>query len=263
MKTSLEKWASGDVYEHFMGRWSEQVASLFLNRLEATANTTWLDVGCGTGALARVIAADVQPDEIIGVDLSFDFVQYAMQKSHAQFVNASALALPLANERFDFVVSGLALNFIPTPEQALSEFMRTVKPGGIVAAYVWDYAGKMEFLRYLWDAALELNPNSKIVHEGYRFPICHPEPLQKLWQNAGLQNISVQSLDAVTTFKDFDSYWQAFTVGNFPAPQYASSLDDESRAELRKRLLETVPTEADGSIKLIARAWAVSGEKSH
>jgi SAM-dependent methyltransferase len=263
MNASFESWASGDVYEHYMGRWSEQVASLFLESLHAKVNLSWLDVGCGTGALARVISSTAEPGRIVGVDLSLDFVHYASQKSlKARFVNASAISLPLCNEEFDCVVSGLALNFVPQPEEALSEFIRVVKPGGMVAAYVWDYAGQMEFLRYFWDVAVELNPDAKALHEGYRFPICQPQPLKELWQGAGLINVALHPLDAVTCFDNFDSYWQAFTLGKFPAPQYLSSLNEKSRADLRKRLQAAIPNQEDGSIQLIARAWGVFGEKS-
>lgn len=263
MSTSLEKWASGDAYEHFMGRWSKDVAALFLNGLESAENTSWLDVGCGTGALSGVIASTVQPNLLAGLDLSFDFVQYAKHRTHSvNFINGSAVALPVCNDSFDFVVSGLALNFVPQPQQALREFVRVVKPGGIVSAYVWDYAGKMEFLRYFWDAAVTLNPHALGFHEGHRFPICHPDPLERLWKQAGLTNISIRPLDAITVFENFESYWLPFTFGNFPAPLYALSLDDRNRADLRDRLQAALPIEDDGSIHLIARAWAVSGLKS-
>jgi SAM-dependent methyltransferase len=263
MTTPSEKWASGDAYEQFMGRWSESVAARFLDGLQPVAKSSWLDIGCGTGALTRVIASRVQSNKLIGADLSLNFVQYASQQNlNARFVNASAIELPFCHNIFDFVVSGLALNFVPQPEQALNEFVRIVKPGGIVAAYVWDYADKMEFLRYFWDAALALNPDAKRSHEGYRFPICHPDALQALWRNAGLIRVSSQPLDVETVFENFDSYWQSFMIGNFPAPQYALALDDKSRAELQNCLRTSLPTEADGSIHLIARAWSVHGEKS-
>ncbi|MCC6617371.1 MAG: class I SAM-dependent methyltransferase [Anaerolineae bacterium] len=259
---SSEKWASGDAYEHFMGRWSAEVASLFLDRLQPAAQSIWLDIGCGTGALTRVIASRVQSGLLVGVDSSFDFVRYAIQRNQgATFITASGAALPAADDRFDFVASGLALNFMPQPEQTLKEWVRVVKPGAIVAAYVWDYAGKMEFLRYFWDAAVALNSDAKPHHEGNRFPICQPDPLRQLWQGAGLQQVSLHPLDAVTRFESFESYWQPFTFGNFPAPQYALSLDDEHRKQLHDRLQSDIPTEKDGSIRLIARAWAVIGQK--
>ncbi|MCA9910603.1 MAG: class I SAM-dependent methyltransferase [Anaerolineae bacterium] len=262
MNMPSENWASGDAYEQFMGRWSADVAALFLDHLQPAADSAWLDVGCGTGALTRMIAARVQPRRLVGVDSSLDFARYARQRNQgATFITASATALPAADDTFDFVVSGLALNFFPQPEQALREGVRVAKPGGIVAAYVWDYAGKMEFLRYFWDAALALDAGAKPLHEGHRFPICQPDPLQQLWQSAGLQHVSLHPLDAVTRFDSFEGYWQPFTFGNFPAPQYALSLDAARRQQLHDHLRASIPTERDGSIQLIARAWAVLGQK--
>lgn len=259
MNTS-EHWAAGEVYEHFMGRWSGEVASRFLAWLPPGENHRWLDIGCGTGALTKQILLMSRPQMITGIDPSHDFIRYARQQiTRAHFLVADAGGLALQDKIVDTVVSGLALNFMPHPERALLEMRRVVKPGGIVAAYVWDYAGKMEFLRYFWDAAVELDPHAAALHEGRRFPICQPEPLQRLWEGAGFQNIAVDPLDIPTPFDSFESYWQPFTRGSFPAPKYALSLNETQRNNLREHLRAAVPTASDGTINLIARAWAVRG----
>jgi SAM-dependent methyltransferase len=255
-----EHWAAGDAYEQFMGRWSWNVAARFLEWLTPAPGQRWLDVGCGTGALTRAVAAFTQPQGIVGLDPSRAFVRYANQHpTEASFLVAEGGALAFGSGVFDAVISGLALNFMPQPEQAMSDMHRVVKPGGVVAAYVWDYAGKMEFLRYFWDAAVELDANAAALHEGQRFPICQPGPLRQLWQAAGFNHVSVEALDIPTQFDDFESYWQPFTLGNFPAPHYALSLDEMQYNELRNRLQTVIPAEDDGSIHLIARVWAVRG----
>lgn len=260
MDNLQEHWASGDVYDQFMGRWSWEVAIQFLNWLQIRPDQHWLDVGCGTGALARAIAMYAKPQVVIGFDPSVDFVRYARQQlNKGSFFVTDGRALAVLNETFDVIVSGLALNFMPQPEQALREMHRVIKPGGVVAAYVWDYAGKMEFLRYFWDAAVELDAGAVAMHEGNRFPICQPEPLQRLWQRAGFHNVSVVALEIPTIFDSFESYWQPFTLGNFPAPAYASSLDEIRRSNLRSHLHSTMPIAVDGTIQLIARVWAVRG----
>lgn len=260
--TPREHWVTGDAYEHFMGRWSAEVATLFLKWLDQSPEQSWLDVGCGTGALTREIVRRAAPQMVVGLDRSGDFARFAHQHTpSATFFVSDGSALALANSSFDVIVSGLALNFIPQPAQAIAELYRVAKSSGTVAAYVWDYAGKMEFLRYFWDAAVELDANAAPHHEGNRFPICQPEPLRQLWQSAGFQNITVDALDIPTIFTDFEAYWQPFTVGNFPAPQYLSSLDITQRASLREHLSKTVPTQANGSIHLIARVWAVRGSR--
>ncbi|MBZ0281427.1 MAG: class I SAM-dependent methyltransferase [Anaerolineae bacterium] len=243
-----------------MGRWSGEVASRFLAWMPQGENRRWLDIGCGTGALTRRIISTAQPQMMVGIDPSLDFVGYARQQtSGAHFLVADAGGLALQDKIVDTVVSGLALNFMPHPERALLEMRRVVKPGGVVAAYVWDYAGKMEFLRYFWDAAVELDPHAAALHEGHRFPICQPELLRRLWEGTGFQNIAVDALDIPTPFDSFESYWQPFTRGSFPAPKYALSLNEMQRNNLREHLRAAVPTASDGTINLIARAWAVRG----
>jgi SAM-dependent methyltransferase len=261
MTTPPEKWASDDVYEHFMGRWSREVAPLFLRWLQPDLDSAWLDVGCGTGALTSAISLHGQVKRVVGIDPSFDFLLYAGHRNQtAKFASASALALPFADGLFDFVVSGLVLNFVPDPALALSEFVRIAKPnGGVVAAYVWDYAGKMEFLRYFWDVASALDSSAKLLHQGNRFPLCDPQLLTRLWQDSGLCDVSVYPLDVLTVFDDFDQYWQPFTSGDFPAPRYALSVSPEQREALRERLRQTIPVADDGSVRLVARAWAIRG----
>ena len=257
-----EKWATGDAYEYFMGRWSKEVASLFLDWLNFSPNQTWLDLGCGTGALTRAITTTTQPKSVIGIDRSENFIQYAQLKNgDVNFLVADGSKLPFPDHSFDNVVSGLALNFIPQPLQAVKDMYRITKSGGVVATYLWDYTGKMEFLRYFWDAVTELDKSAMPLHEGNRFPICQPEPLRQLWSQAGFKQITVEAIDIPTPFDNFDSYWKPFTLGNFPAPNYVSTLNESQRNRLYEHLKQTVPTKADGSIQLIARVWAICGYK--
>jgi len=95
------------------------------------------------------------------------------------------------------------------------------------------------------------------MDEGVRFPMCRPEPLEKLFAGAGLQGVEVKPIDIPTSFANFDDYWQPFLGGQGPAPAYAMSLDEAARARLRDRIRERIPTIANGAISLTARAWAV------
>jgi len=260
MDKKKENWAAGDIYEQFMGRWSRVVAVEFLKWLDILPGQMWLDVGCGTGALTQAIKDQQEPDKVIGLDFSLDFVQHASRgNARSYFVNADGSVLPFADRLFDAIVGGLALNFIPQPEKAVTEMRRIVKPDGVVSAYVWDYADKMEFLRYFWDATLELDSGAITFHEGKRFPICQPDVLHNVWQKAGLQNILVEAIDVPTIFDNFEAYWQPFTVGNFPAPKYVSGLNEKQQITLHNHLKSIIPTEEDGSIHLIARVWAIRG----
>ena len=257
-------WASGNAYEPYVGRWSRLVAREFVGWLAVPEGREWLDVGCGTGALTATILEMAAPEGVTGIDPSEGFVGFARDRvwdARARFEVGDARELPYEAGRFDCAVSGLVLNFVPGPEQAVGEMARVTKSGGTVAAYVWDYAGKMELMRHFWDAAVDLNPAALELDEGRRFPICKPGPLQTLWQGAGLGEVEVREIDAPTHFRDFDDYWSPFLGGQGPAPGYAMSLSEEGRAELRELIRARLPVEADGSIRLIARAWAVRGKK--
>jgi hypothetical protein len=131
----------------------------------------------------------------------------------------------------------------------------------MVAAYVWDYAGRMDLMRYFWDAAIALNPAAAELDEGVRFPICQPHRLEQLWRGAGLDQVSSRPIDVPTVFRSFEDYWQPFLGGQAPAPGYCMSLDEPRRVELREFLRRRLPAAADGSIRLIARAWAVQGHR--
>ncbi len=163
---------------------------------------------------------------------------------------------------FDVAVSGLVLNFLPTPEAATTEAVRVVRPGGLVAAYVWDYADGMALLHHFWDAALSLDPTATTHDERHRFPLCHPDALHRLWSRAGLTDVTVTPIDITTRFHDFDDLWSPFLSGQGPAPGYVAALPPDARERVRRALRERVPTEPGGAIGLGARAWAVRGRKA-
>lgn len=257
-----DTWASGDAYEPYVGRWSRLVARQFLDWLALPPDGQWLDVGCGTGALSATILNHAAPSLVKGIDRSAEFSAFAqahIRDARAQFDVGDAQALPVEGGRYDAVVSGLMLNFVPQPEQAAAEMARAAKPGGVVAAYVWDYAGKMQLMRHFWNAAAALDPAAYALDEGRRFPLCQPAALANLFQNAGLTQVETCAMDIATDFRDFDDYWSPFLGGQGPAPTYAKSLSEERRTALAERIRAGLPFALDGSIPLVARAWAVRG----
>ena len=255
-----DAWANGEAYERYVGRWSRLVARDFVQRLAIPARRDWLDVGCGTGTLVRTILELAAPGRIKGIDKSDGFIGLARQTIRDDRVSldvGDAQALPEELARYDAVVSGLMLNFLPKPELAAAEMMRVAKPGAVVAAYVWDYAGKMDIMRHFWEAAVALDPGAASFQEGSRFALCQPEPLAELFNAAGFEDVVVRAVDIDTVFQDFEDFWSPFLGGQGPAPAYAMSLSQERRVMLRERIRAELPVAADGSIPLMARAWAV------
>ncbi|HEY0673475.1 MAG TPA: class I SAM-dependent methyltransferase [Longimicrobiales bacterium] len=259
-----DAWNEAEAYERYIGRWSRPIARDFVAWLGVPAGARWLDVGCGTGALGQTILQQAQPAELTGIDRSPDYVAYAarhLQDARARFEAGDATALPVCDHAFDAVVSGLMLNFVPQPEQAVGEYARSARPGGIVAAYVWDYADGMQMLRHFWDVARAIDEAGAQLDEGVRFPTCHPDVLASLFRQADLNDVVTTAIEAPTVFRDFDDYWLPFLGGQGPAPGYLRSLSSERREQLRETLRARLAPQTDGAIPLRARAWAVKAVK--
>ena len=258
-------WGNTEAYEAYMGRWSRPAAEAFLRWLAPLRGQRWLDVGCGTGALTQAILAAADPHEVLGVDPSADFNGTASTQitdSRVRFEIGDARMLLLPSDAYDAVVAGLALNFVPELAKAVAEMVRATRPGGTVAAYVWEYAGEMQLVRSFWQAAIALDPVAAAHDQGRQFPICQPEPLTRLFRVADLRTIDVHAIDIPTRFRDFDDYWLPHLLGGSGVAQrYVATLGETQRTALRDQLEATLPIAADGSIPLSARAWAVRGTK--
>jgi SAM-dependent methyltransferase len=256
-----DTWERGDPYERYVGRWSRRVAPLFLSWLSIPTGRRWVDVGCGTGALCAAIVDHGSPSSVVGIEPSAGFLATARARVAGRAVvhPGSATAIPLGDASVDVVVSGLVLNFVPDQRAALAEMARVTASGGTLAAYVWDYAEKMELMRRFWDAAVELNPEAAELDERHRFPGCRPDALVAIFSGGGLREVQVTAIDVATPFANFEDYWQPFLGGQGPAPTYAMALDAAARGRLRDRLRERLPVAGDGSIALTARAWAIRG----
>jgi SAM-dependent methyltransferase len=257
-----DSWSSGTAYERFMGRWSILVAQKFLSWLAIAPARMWLDVGCGTGSLTRLILESYQPKEIIAIDSSGEFISHAQRSitdSSVHFRVGLAQSLELDSDSIDVVVSGLVLNFVPRPKDAILEMLRVTRAGGKIGIFLWDYAVGMQFLRYFWDAAVELDDTAREHDEGIRFPICQEGQLESLVKEAGLRQVEATAIEIKTVFQNFDDYWQPFLGKVGAAPNYVASMNPEDIEKLEDKLRKSLPIAEDGSISLIARAWAVKG----
>jgi SAM-dependent methyltransferase len=254
-----DRWERGDPYERYIGRWSRAVAPRFLDWLQLPAGGRWVDVGCGTGALANAILEHGAPAAVTGVEPSPGFLATARRRlgARATVVEGNATSLSLPDGAADVVVSALVLNFLPDPAAGVREMSRVACAGATIAAYVWDYAEGMQLIRFFWDAAVELDPRARPSDEAVRFPLCRPDALERLFTDAGLRDVATAAIEIATPFADFDDVWEPFLGGQGPAPAYLMALAEADRVRVRERLRARLPVRADGSIALGARAWAV------
>jgi len=253
---------SADAYEQYVGRWSRLAARDFLEWLRPPLGLRWLDVGSGTGAFTTTLLTMAEPARVDGVDPSPQFVEHASSTvvdPRACFSVGNAMELPFEDSTFGAAAAALVLNFVPDPFVGVKEMRRVVRAGGLVAAYVWDYAGQMRMMRVFWDAAVELDPSAASLDEGSRFVVCKPDALASCFSTADLKDVSVTAIDVNMRFQDFDDYWMPFLGGQAPAPAYVTSLPAEDRRRLRDLIRGRLPIASDGSIQIVSRAWAVRG----
>jgi SAM-dependent methyltransferase len=247
-------------YERFMGRWSARLAPLFLDEVGIPDPRRVLDVGSGTGNLTRAVAERWSGCEVVGVDPSVAFVEAARQRAvgrggRVRFEVGRADALPLEDASVDAAVALLVLTFVPDADRAVAEMRRVTRPGGVLAAAVWDYGRRMSMLRMLWDAAARLDPTVVGQDEG-TMPLGRPGGLIDLFQRAGLEDVDGGRVAVTTGFSDFDDYWEPFLHGQGPAGAYVAGLSDADRAALRAELAAAV---GEGPFELSATAWWVRG----
>jgi trans-aconitate methyltransferase len=260
-RTAPEAWDSGHAYEQYVGRWSRKVASEFLGWLTPRPGLAWADVGCGTGALTSTILTTCEPSSVSALDSSASFVAQARQRiddTRVRFDTGDANHLPWPSDTLDATVSGLVLNFVADHEAMVREMARVTRPGGLVAAYVWDYAGGMQMMRHFWDAAVAMSPHDAKLDQAERFPLCQPGPLKALFERLALEDVAVRAIEIPTVFQSFDDYWTPFLGRTGAAPTYLASVPGDVRDRIRRHLASRLAP-SDGPIALTAQAWAVRG----
>jgi SAM-dependent methyltransferase len=257
-------FAQNHAYEPFMGRWSRRLAPLFVEFAGVQDGESVLDIGSGTGALATAIVEARPKANVTAVDPAQDYVSAARQRAPRRgirFVVGDARALDFSDGTFDRAVSLLALNFVPDPAQALAEQIRVTRPGGLVAAAVWDYGDGMQMLRAFWDEAVAADPAAEPRDERH-LPLCRHSQLSALWLSQGMLAVGERPLTIEQPFTSFEDYWNPFLGGQGPAGAYVASLSPAARTVLSDRLRGRLASQLGngaGPFVLTARAWAVKG----
>jgi len=257
-------FAGGVAYERFMGRWSRRLAPLLVTFAGVAGKDSVLDAGCGTGALSFAIGDMVPSARLTGVDPSAAYVRDAQARAPAdrmRFLVGDARALEFRDASFDKTLSLVVMNFVPDPARAVGEMTRVTRPGGVVAAAVWDYGHGMEMLRVFWDEAVALDGASATASSDERnMPLCRQGELAALWRSGGLEHVEEQALEIEMPFASFDDYWLPFLGGQGPAGAHVAGLTDAARSALEARLrARLLAGQQDRAFTLRGRAWAVRG----
>jgi SAM-dependent methyltransferase len=243
-----------DAYDRYMGHWSSQLAPLLADLAMIRAGQRALDVGCGPGALTGVLTTRLGAGAVSAVDPSESFVAAARARYPGVNVRrASAEQLPFENDGFDAALAGLVVHFMSDPVVGLSEMARVTRPGGTIAASVWDFAGGRGPLGPFWYVARELDPAAE---DESRLAGTRQGHLAELLLAAGLRDVDETSIAADREYAGFDDWWQPFTRGVGPGGAYVAGLHAEQRAKLRDRCRSRLP---DGPFVLTAHAWAARG----
>ncbi len=258
MSDNAKLFGDGEAYERRIGRWSRIVGEAFLEWLAVPNGSRWLDVGCGNGAFTEVLIERCTPAAVSAVDPSEGQLSYARMRpaaKQAEFRIGDAQALQYPDRSFDAATMALVISFVPDPLKAVTEMRRVVRPGGWVAAYMWDLPGGGVPIEPMYRAVRSLGITVSVPG----VEVSRLDSMRKLWEQAGLQSIDTRVIRIPVTYSDFDDFWQSFSVPEGPIGVAIRKMSPSEIEQLKTRLHEYLPVGRDGHIAYEAFANAVSG----
>ena len=255
---------SAAAYESFMGRWSRRLSGPFIEFAAIADGETIIDVGCGTGSLTNAIADAANINSVVGIDLSEVYLEHARRVTkdpRIAFSKGDATALDFPAAKFDRAMSLLVLQFVPEADRAIREMKRVVRPGGVVAAAVWDGYGGIQGLRMFWDVAASLGLASEADLKGFLFrPMSRPGELAAAWTRHGLIDVVHSTMTIRMEYASFADYWGPIASGEAALGKFATSLAQGEREWLEKGVrLSYLGGMPDGPRSFAATAWVCKG----
>ncbi|MGO4668060.1 class I SAM-dependent methyltransferase [Bosea sp. 2RAB26] len=254
--------ASG--YEQLMGRWSRQLAGPFIDFAGIAHGERVIDVGCGTGSLTFALPQAAEIAEVAAIDFSPIFVAEARRRNSDPRITikeGDACAIPFPDDEFDRALSLLVLHFVPAADKAVAEMRRVVRPGGVVAAAVWDHLGGMSGMRMMLDTLAAQDEQARSLRAHYCFqPMMRPDEMRQTFTAQGLESVEQTSLLIRMDYANFADYWDPFAAGEGPLGKYVAGLDPASRAKAGEAVRAAYEAgQPDGPRSFAAVAWACRG----
>ncbi|KYH01846.1 class I SAM-dependent methyltransferase [Bradyrhizobium sp. DOA1] len=254
------RFDDGAAYEQMMGIWSRFAGEIFLDWMAPPAGLRWIDIGCGNGAFTELLVARCSPAEVQGIDPSAEQLAFARTRPGARvakFRQGDAMALPFADGSFDAAVMALVLVFVPDPAKGISEMVRVVAPGGVVATYMWDMLGGGFPLDPIYE---QIKAMGLEATRPPRMDASRMQALQDLWIGAGLEEVQTREITVHRTFADFDDFWTTGLKSPALRPTIAAMKPGDLEM-LISRVRANLPADADGRITCSARAHAIKGRR--
>lgn len=245
---------SADAYGRFMGRYSAPLAAQFIALTGASPGQRALDVGCGPGALTAELVQHLGADAVSAIDPSESFVA-AIRSRFPPVDTRCAVAeqIPFEDHSFDLVLAQLVVHFMTDPVAGLSDMARVTRPGGLVAACVWDHAGGTGPLSVFWQAVQSLDSEAS---DESNLAGARDGHLVKLFEKAGLHDSQPARLTVRVRFASFADWWDPFTLGVGPAGAYVARLDAQRCSDLQTACAALLPS---APFEIEASAWAALG----
>ena len=246
---------AAEAYDGFMGRYyTMPLAPVFADAAKIPTGGRVLDVGCGTGALTRVLIDRFGPDQVAGVDPSVSFVAAAAERfPWTDIRHGAAEALPFDDDTFDATLAQLVVHFMTDAAAGVREMIRVTRPGGIVAACVWDFAGHRAphsvFFDVLTSVADGIDDQSgRVGVQGGDLPT--------LLRDAGCVDVTETEVTVTAGYSGFDEWWSSYRLGVAPAGRQLAALSESDRERVRTRCAELFPS---GPFTIVATAWSARG----
>ncbi|MDG4891525.1 class I SAM-dependent methyltransferase [Mesorhizobium sp. WSM4887] len=251
-------------YEQLMGRWSRRLAPKFIDFVGLAGGEKILDVGCGTGSLTFELAKSRDLAEIQAIDFSSVFVAAAKERNtdpRITIEQADATALPFEDNVFDRALALLVLHFVPESGKAVAEMRRVTRPGGVVAAVVWDHLGGMPAMRMMIDTVAALSESGRQMRNRYCFqPMLQPGEMKRTFVEQGLADVTETELMVRMDYQNFDDYWAPIAAGEGPLGKYMTTLDAAERTRTEAAVRDAYEAgRADGPRSFASVAWACRG----